>query len=87
MTGVLVGETEDDVRIRVADLLKALGQGVDDPDAWLADRRRRWIMGTPEQAMERIRALEETGMQRVMLQDFLPRDLDHVRLMGRIFRG
>jgi len=86
MTGVLVAETEDDVRARVADLLGALGQGVDDPAAWLADRRRRWIMGTPEQAMERVRALEATGMQRVMLQDFLPRDLDHVRLIGRVFR-
>ena len=87
MTGVLVGETQEDVRARVADLLAALGQGVSDPEAWLADRRRRWIMGTPDEAMERVRALEATGMQRVMLQDFLPRDLDHVRLMGRVFRG
>jgi len=86
MTGVLVGETQEDVRARVADLLAALGQGVTDPEAWLADRRRRWIMGTPDEAMERVRALEATGMQRVMLQDFLPRDLDHVRLMGRVFR-
>jgi len=86
MTGVLVGETQEDVRARVDDLLAALGQGVTDPEAWLADRRRRWIMGTPDEAMERVRALEATGMQRVMLQDFLPRDLDHVRLMGRVFR-
>ena len=43
-------------------------------------------MGTPDEAMERVRALEATGMQRVMLQDFLPRDLDHVRLIGRVFR-
>ena len=42
-------------------------------------------MGTPEQAFERVRALEANGTQRIMLQDFLPRDLDHVRLMGRIF--
>jgi F420-dependent oxidoreductase-like protein len=87
MTGVLVAETEEDLRDRVADLLGALGAGVADPEAWLADRRRRWIMGTPEQAMERVHALEATGMQRVMLQDFLPRDLDHVRLIGRVFGG
>ena len=86
MTGVLVAETETDLRARVAGLLDVLGQGVGDPEAWLADRRRRWIMGTPEQASERVRALEATGMQRVMLQDFLPRDLDHVRLIGRVFR-
>jgi alkanesulfonate monooxygenase SsuD/methylene tetrahydromethanopterin reductase-like flavin-dependent oxidoreductase (luciferase family) len=81
----LVAETEADLEARVADLLAALGQGEADPSAWLADRRKRWIMGTPDEAMERVRALEVTGMQRVMLQDLLPRDLDHVKLIGRIF--
>jgi F420-dependent oxidoreductase-like protein len=85
MTGVLVAETEDDLRARVADLLGALGQGEADGDAWLAERRKRWIMGTPDEAHERVAALEARGTQRIMLQDFLPRDLDHVRLMGRIF--
>ena len=85
MTGVLVAETEDDLRTRVADLLVALGQGEADGDAWLAERRERWIMGTPDEARERVAALEEQGTQRIMLQDFLPRDLDHVRLLGRVF--
>jgi F420-dependent oxidoreductase-like protein len=85
MTGVLVAETEGDLRARVADLLSALGQGGTDGDAWLAERRRRWIMGTPDEAHERVQAFQERGTQRIMLQDFLPRDLDHVRLMGRIF--
>jgi alkanesulfonate monooxygenase SsuD/methylene tetrahydromethanopterin reductase-like flavin-dependent oxidoreductase (luciferase family) len=85
MTGVLVAETDADLRVRVADLLAALGQGDVDADAWLTERRGRWIMGTPEEALERVAALEERGTQRVMLQDFLPRDLDHVKLMGRIF--
>lgn len=87
MTGVLVAETEADLEARVADLLTALGGGVNDPAAWLAERRQRWIMGTPDEARERVRALERTGMQRVMLQDFLPRDLDHIRLMGATFTG
>jgi F420-dependent oxidoreductase-like protein len=85
MTGVLVAETEGDLQARVADLMGALGQGASDADAWLAERRRRWIMGTPDEALERVRALEEQGTQRIMLQDFIPRDLDHVRLMGRSF--
>jgi F420-dependent oxidoreductase-like protein len=85
MTGVLVAETEDDLRARVADLLDAIGQSGSDGEAWLAERRGRWVIGTPEQAMERVRALEASGTERVMLQDFLPRDLDHIRLMGRIF--
>jgi alkanesulfonate monooxygenase SsuD/methylene tetrahydromethanopterin reductase-like flavin-dependent oxidoreductase (luciferase family) len=85
MTGVLVAETEEDLRTRASDLLVALGTSDADGDAWLAERRGRWVMGTPDEAHERARTLEERGTQRIMLQDFLPRDLDHVRLMGRIF--
>jgi F420-dependent oxidoreductase-like protein len=87
MTGVLVAETEDDLRTRVADLLLEIGQSGTEGDAWLAERRKRWIMGTPDEAHERVAALAAQGTQRVMLQDFVPRDLDHVRLMGRIFRS
>jgi alkanesulfonate monooxygenase SsuD/methylene tetrahydromethanopterin reductase-like flavin-dependent oxidoreductase (luciferase family) len=87
MTGVLVAETEEDLAARVADLLAGLGQSGADGDAWLAERRTRWIMGTPDEAAERVSALARTGLERIMLQDFLPRDLDHVRLMGRIFAG
>ena len=85
MTGVLVAESDDDLRVRIDDLMNALGRGVADGDAWLAERRGRWVMGTPEQAHERVTALEKQGTQRVMLQDFLPRDLEHVALIGRIF--
>ena len=85
MTGVLVAETEDELRTRVADLLREIGQSGADGDAWLAERRPRWIMGTPDEAHERVAALEAQGTQRVMLQDFVPRDVDHVRLMGRVF--
>jgi F420-dependent oxidoreductase-like protein len=87
MTGVLVAETEDDLRTRVADLLATLGKEDEDGEEWLTERRGRWVMGTPDEASEHVRALEAHGMERVMLQDFLPRDLDHVRLIGRIFAG
>jgi len=85
MTGVLVAETEADLRARVADLLAALGHGETDGEAWLAERRGRWVMGTPDEARGRVEALGRQGTQRVMLQDFLPRDLEHVRLMGEVF--
>jgi len=85
MTGVLVAETEDDLRARVADLMSALGRDDAEGDSWLAERRGRWIMGTPDEAVERVRAFERQGTQRIMLQDFLPRDLEHVALMGRLF--
>ncbi len=86
MTGVLVGESEADVRDRTRVLLRdVFGEAEADPAAWLDARRERWIMGTPDEAHERVAALAAAGVQRIMLQDFLPRDLDMVRLLGRIF--
>jgi alkanesulfonate monooxygenase SsuD/methylene tetrahydromethanopterin reductase-like flavin-dependent oxidoreductase (luciferase family) len=86
MTGVLVGDTVADVRQRVADLFALIGEPSNtDADAWLADRRKRWVMGTPDEARERVEALRRAGVQRVMLQTFVPRDLDMVRLLGRVF--
>ena len=84
MVGVLVGESERDVSDRVEAVLEATGAG-GDAQTWLAERRGRWIMGTPDEAWERVRALEAVGAQRIMLQTFLPRDLEMVRLIGAIF--
>jgi len=83
MVGVLVGESTPEVTDRVHAQLEQTGAS-GDADAWLAERRGRWIMGSPDEAWERIRALEAAGVQRIMLQDFLPRDLDMVRLLGRV---
>jgi F420-dependent oxidoreductase-like protein len=85
MTGVLVGRNEAEVRDRVVRLMGVIGSGTTDPDEWLADRRRRWIMGTPDEALERAKALADAGVERVMLQTFLPYDLDMVKLLGEIF--
>jgi alkanesulfonate monooxygenase len=81
MTGVLIAESEADLRDRVRAQLEMTGAADTDAEAWLAERRRRWIMGTLDEARERVAALAAVGVQRVMLQDFLPRDLDMVALM------
>jgi F420-dependent oxidoreductase-like protein len=85
MTGVLVAQTETDLRDRVRLLLAEIGQGNSDPGEWLGQRRHRWVMGTPDEAHERVDALAAHGTQRIMLQDMLPRDLEMVRDIGRIF--
>ena len=86
MTGVLVGEDEADVRRRVGEQLRVIGQGDGaDADEWLAERRPRWVMGTPDQARARVAELEAAGVQRIMLQDLVPRDLAMVQLLGRLF--
>ncbi len=86
MVGVLVAETKRELRDRIRQQAAVVGAG-DDADAWLAERRGRWIIGTPDEAHEHIEALGAAGAQRIMLQDFLPRDLEMVRLLGRIAAG
>ena len=83
MVGVLVAETEGELLDRVREQMAVIGDRTE-AGAWLAERRDRWIMGTPDQAHERIEELAAAGAQRIMLQDFLPRDLDMVSLLGRI---
>jgi F420-dependent oxidoreductase-like protein len=85
MVGVLVAESEGELRQRVAAQLAAFGADAGaDATAWLTERRDRWILGTLDQAAARIRELEVAGAQRIMLQDFLPRDLDMIALLGRL---
>ena len=44
---------------------------------------RHGPVGTPEQAVERLKQIEEAGYERVMLQHLEHRDLDTVALIGR----
>jgi F420-dependent oxidoreductase-like protein len=86
MTGVLVGRDEAELRRRVGELFEQIGEpSGTDPEAWLAERRQRWVMGTPDEARARVEALAAAGVQRVMLQTFVPRDLEMVALLGEIF--
>ena len=43
----------------------------------------RWIMGTVEQAAERLREYEAAGVSRIYLQHLVHRDIEMVELIGR----
>jgi F420-dependent oxidoreductase-like protein len=86
MVGVLIGRTDAEVRSREADLLAAFGEP-GDGDAWFASRRARWVHGTPDQARAAVAQFAEAGVARIMLQDFLPRDLDMIGLAGEVLIG
>jgi len=82
MVGVLVADSESEMRDRLREQVAFVGSS--SSEEWLAERRDRWIMGTPDQARQRIEEFAAAGVQRIMLQDFLPRDLEMVTLLGRI---
>ena len=87
MAGVLIGRDEAEVRRREQDLLAVFGDAGDESEAWLATRRPRWVTGTPDQARDVVRRFEAIGVERLMLQDFLARDLDMIDLAGEVLIG
>lgn len=82
MVGVLMGRDDAEVDRRADALLTAFGQAGSGGRAWLEQRRSRWILGTPDEARAMVARFAEAGIERIMLQDFLPRDLDHIDLMA-----
>jgi F420-dependent oxidoreductase-like protein len=86
MAGVLIGRDEAEVSRRKLELLAAFGSesGGDD---WFDAREPRWVLGTPDQARAMVARFADAGAERIMLQDFLPRDLDMVDLMAEALFG
>jgi F420-dependent oxidoreductase-like protein len=86
MAGVLIGRDEGEMAERLAAAAAAIGSE-DDDQAWLDERLERWITGTPDQARETVRRFAAAGVERIMLQDFLPWDLDMIDVMGEVLVG
>jgi alkanesulfonate monooxygenase SsuD/methylene tetrahydromethanopterin reductase-like flavin-dependent oxidoreductase (luciferase family) len=86
MAGVLIGRDEAEMTDRLAAAVAAFGADADDED-WLAERLERWVTGTPEQARAMVHRFEAAGVERIMLQDFLPWDLDMIDVMGEVLIG
>ena len=87
MAGVLIGRDADEVARRQRDLMAVFGDADEASEAWFETRRPRWVVGTPDQAREVVDRFAETGAERIMLQDFLPRDLDMIDLAGEVLLG
>lgn len=87
MAGALVGRDEADFRARLEAQLAIFGGRAAEGEAWLAERRSRWILGTPDAARERIAEFAAAGVDRLLFQVFLPRDLEHVALLGELVEG
>ncbi|MEP6639445.1 MAG: LLM class flavin-dependent oxidoreductase [Chloroflexota bacterium] len=87
MAGVLIGRDEAEMTERLAAATRALGDEGDEDGDWLEERLERWVTGTPDAAREQVRRFAEAGVERIMLQDFLPWDLDMIDVMGEVLVG
>jgi alkanesulfonate monooxygenase SsuD/methylene tetrahydromethanopterin reductase-like flavin-dependent oxidoreductase (luciferase family) len=86
MAGVLIGRTEAEIADRTSAARDTYGWDADDQAA-LDERLERWITGTPDQARETVRRYAAAGVERIMLQDLLPWDLDMIDVMGEALVG
>ncbi len=82
MTACAIGRTPDEARERIRRRIDRAGQHVD-PDEYRATRGGAAILGTLDEAAEQLRAYEQAGVARVMLQHLDHRDLEMVALIGR----
>ncbi len=82
MTACAIGRTPEEARERIRRRLDRAGQHVD-PDEYKASRGAAAVLGTLDEAAEQLRAYEQAGVERVMLQHLDHRDLELVALIGR----
>jgi F420-dependent oxidoreductase-like protein len=81
MTSLLAGVDRSELRGRAERLLQRIGAG-GDVERFLAEPPAGWLVGTVEQLGERLTALRDDGVSRVMCQQLLHDDLDAVALLG-----
>ena len=88
MAGVLIGRTDQELADRERAVLDLFGPDeAGDGEGWLEERRTRWVYGTPADARAMVERFAAAGIERLMLQDFLPWDLDMIDVMGEELVG
>jgi F420-dependent oxidoreductase-like protein len=82
MTGCIVGKDRDEV-LRRAGRVADKGGDHATPDDFLRQVEGQWVVGNVDQAVARLQALSEAGVDRIMLQHLAHDDLEMVALIGR----
>lgn len=83
MTGCIVGSDSDEVRARARSLMDLGGESGSEDD-WLERARRAQVIGTVDEAVDRIGGLSEAGLDRIMLQHLMHTDVEMVAVLGEV---
>jgi len=83
MTACFVGEDEREAAERVRQFLAVRGGGDAEPEALVAERRDRWLVGSVDEVASRVEELRRLGVSRIFLQHLNHGDDDMVELIGR----
>jgi len=81
MTVIVSGRDDGELRDQTRSLAEKMGH---DAEQLLSSPPSGWIIGTTEQALEKLSALRDAGVDRIVCQQFVHDDLDHVALIGDV---
>ena len=84
MTSCIIGSDEVDLLERAHATAEIRGDDATDPEAYLEAERPNSVVGTVAELREQLGALEEVGVQRVMLQYLTHADLDGVDYIAEL---
>lgn len=86
MTGCIVGRSDDEVRRRARRVMARFNDEGSE-DVWLESWGENRVVGTVDEVVEKLGALEAAGVERVMLQHLDHEDTDMVHLLGEDVRA
>jgi F420-dependent oxidoreductase-like protein len=84
MLGHIVGASEDELRRRAAAVQSVVPGLREQPVDEIIERQRGrgWLVGTPDELVQQVRAWGSRGVTRIMLQTFDMDDIDALRLIA-----
>jgi F420-dependent oxidoreductase-like protein len=82
MAACIVGVDRGEVLEKARRVMRVTRSEHADPEDFLAGAPEGWIVGTADEVVERLLALEGAGVERVMLQHLDHEDLDTIELLG-----
>ncbi|MEI6848887.1 MAG: LLM class flavin-dependent oxidoreductase [bacterium] len=83
MTGMMIGRTEAEYLEKISSFMSRIG-AAGDPEDYLAPRRARWLVGTPDQALSQMRAFRDAGASRLMVQHMDPTETASLDLLAEL---